>query len=480
MQALAESGPWHAPVDEAQIPVFVEFGIDRHNHGSESEEDRISLLRDWVGEVSNSTPGTSVFMDNTTLYSGFSLVGGSGRTRSLSANTLLDLDTFVRCAILFDHISHLEAAGSLRGEAHYFDSRILNEELGNEPVIIPIPVDPGSYNEGVSAVLSDLFDEVEATAAAFSRQAGSTAIVAERETILHSWELLLGRSLTLADLDDVESRDRNWASSGPALLNSLLNWLGDDEDAVFSGMEDVSDFISEANCRSLFNTRVAGMLDLPYAPNTTRIPYRSHLFSTAMIAHDALQDVREIEETFRDLAANYLTPGSIELPFFLSAVLARTKSLDDFFTNVAELRSQAAPYRRHRAELLDALSARRTKDIDKLRAAVRDDGSKLTGAVASGSAAVVMGSVAALGHGLAPWIIGGLKAALGLDQEKRRLIGRRLFRPEFWFVTSTATSARALIDSWPAIDRLWDEDEVYLSHIQNRLVDISALDQTWL
>jgi hypothetical protein len=61
--------------------------------------------------------------------------------------------------------------------------------------------------------------------------------MAEREAIRRAWEVLLGRDLTLADLDDVNSRDDNWASSGPALMNALLHHLGDDEDAVLSSIQ---------------------------------------------------------------------------------------------------------------------------------------------------------------------------------------------------------------------------------------------------
>ena len=107
---------------------------------------------------------------------------------------------------------------------------------------------------------------------------------------------------------------------------------------------------------------------------------------------------------------------------------------------MAELRLQAAAYRRHRRELLDSIQARNSVAIDRLRQAVRDDAHRLRGAVGGATATVALGSLAALGHGFAPWIIAKLPRHVRVDEEKRRLLGRRLFRPEEWFVTQFSGS----------------------------------------
>ena len=135
------------PFPESRFPVYSEFGIDLHNHGSDSEDERLQALRDWVALASDTPRGTGVFMDNTSLFSAFALVTSWERT-NVPANVLLDLDTFVRCVVLYDHIFHLDA--NPNGEYRKFDSRVLNERLGYEQVVVPIPVDLESYEHGVS------------------------------------------------------------------------------------------------------------------------------------------------------------------------------------------------------------------------------------------------------------------------------------------------------------------------------------------
>ena len=290
------------PIADSLFPVYAEFGIDRHSHGKDSQEQRLEAMRAWVTAASDTPRSGGVFMDNMSLYSAFKLI--TGKRDHVPANVLLDLDTFVRCAVLYDHIFHLDGTAGNSAKIAKFDSRVLNELLGNERVVIPIPVDLESYEHGVSGALSDLFDQVEVDVSKMAAAPPSTAAAADYEAIRRAWEIVLGRPIEISDLDDVISRSGYWISWGPALVQNLLRVVPD-HDAVFAGLEKPNTFISEANARSLFNTRVAGILGLPYAPNTTRIPFRAHLLANAAVAQDALQDVQEIQAIFDEFAAGF-------------------------------------------------------------------------------------------------------------------------------------------------------------------------------
>jgi len=474
IQALS-GGKFDLPLGgDYLFPVYAEFGIYRHDHGSGSEEERLQALRDWVAFAPDTPRSSGVFMDNMSLYSAFSLV--TDWDGQIPANVLLDLDTFVRCVVLYDHIFYISNTAELSEQSGRFDFRRLNKLLGNERVAVPIPADPESYNRGVWGALSDLFDQAEVELYRMTGTAAGTTAATDREAIRRGWEIVLGRPIAINDIYDQGFAISYWPSSGETLVQNLLT-IVPDENVLFTGLETPSRFITESNARSLFNTRVAGILNLPYAANTTRMPFRAHLLSNAAVAQDAMQDVREIQEIFSQFAAGYLRPESVELPIFLTAVLARTRTLGGFFAEVAGLRAQAAGYRAHRRELLDAIQARNATTIDKLRLAVLDDAHKLRGAVAGSSSTVVLGVLAALGHGFAPLIIAGLQAMLGVDEEKRRILGRRLFKPEEWFVTRVSGSARELLDARPAIERLWGP--MNWDYMSGRFHDIVALDDIW-
>jgi len=159
IQALS-GGKFDLPLGgDYLFPVYAEFGIYRHDHGSGSEEERLQALRDWVAFAPDTPRSSGVFMDNMSLYSAFSLV--TDWDGQIPANVLLDLDTFVRCVVLYDHIFYISNTAELSEQSGRFDFRRLNKLLGNERVAVPIPADPESYNRGVWGALSDLFDQAE-------------------------------------------------------------------------------------------------------------------------------------------------------------------------------------------------------------------------------------------------------------------------------------------------------------------------------
>src|SRR6185437_15343417 len=124
---------------------------------------------------------------------------------------------------------------------------------------------------------------------------------------------------------------------------------------------------------------VGYFLDLPYLPNSYRLPFRQMLYRRAKITQNFLPAIQSIEKEYLALAKLYFDTAedNLELPFFLSSVLSQMSSPRDFFGILAETRRKASTFRTHRAELDEALGRGDVSVAKKLRDAIQQDAKNL-------------------------------------------------------------------------------------------------------
>jgi hypothetical protein len=154
----------------------------------------------------------------------------------------------------------------------------------------------------------------------------------------------------------------NFTSDGPALLREiagLSSYFADsvvatslkeslpqrDEAAASPYVASVHALIAECDHRSHFNARVANSLNLPYLPNSFRLPFRGYLYRKAQTVQKLIPTLGIIDEEYSKVAETYSDDGALQLPFFLGVVLSQTTSLQDFCPAVAEVRRRASKFR---------------------------------------------------------------------------------------------------------------------------------------
>jgi hypothetical protein len=450
-----------------------------------------SLLefREFVAKIeSQVSQPLRVLMDTTTIWTAKELV--SGNTGELTPNTLLDLDTFVRNVVLYDCIFHLPNPE--------LDPYEINEHIG-EPVVIKLPVS----ELGLQSVLFDIWYLAKETLhdKMLMGKRGTSAIDDFR-AIETGWRQVLGdvlkTPLTGGELFDIHNYMHFWSASSASQLARQLRKISLGEKLTYrpenvkTFRHFVVQFVGETNLRAAFNLLLADSIGLPYSPNLARLPFYYHLFRNAKVTHEKLRDVQIIQAELREEFARSMAglSDAIQLPVLLTAILSRIDSLKQFWDKLKQLRSSATPYRRRRAELLEALRKGASKDVDKLRRAVRDDAKAWKKKLAS--TAVLKGLPMAsaftvapiLGGGLAPQILATVAAVAAivkggdLNAQARATIARR-FRPQEWFLTDVGTSARGLLDAFEKVDELWNPGWDLRRRYKARLQQLAGLSEAW-
>jgi hypothetical protein len=453
-----------------QLTSFTEFGIGFHSYRSLSIrqiELRFDEVRRWMKDFVADNQKNSIYLDTTTLYTVEGLTGLTEEPVLCTPATLFDLNNFVNCIVLYDRVLHLEN--------EHLDSIRLNEALGNEPIVISLPVSSfdgqlhGDTVHSLGAILrgfwyctkqfmedlrQDLHHKSSVTSGPYREDA---------EEIKKAWLGLLGFSPVTDEWFDAKVSDDNFESDGPVLLQNLVgtfpHWsIGGfwrekrDESTLF-------DVMNECNYRSLFNLMVAYFLGVQYMPNSYRLPFRHFLYRRATTAQRLLPLVQAIDKEYRALSKMYFDPDRLELPFFLSAVLSHISSPRELFSALAEVRTKASNFRLHRAELDDALNRGDVEVAKKLRAAIQSEGKRLRSLfpyapVAGGIAAVL----AALGARPTPILlasVGILTATSLYPPDAIEKLKRRILHPEYWFLADVGAAANALTNAYPTISQLW-------------------------
>jgi hypothetical protein len=467
---------------------------------------RVGTIRDWLAWLAIDEQPNVAFADTTLLHTVRALTLGEA-TREVTATSLLDLCTFAEAVVLCDRIVHLPYVG---------DSFDLNEAL-REPVFAALPVvdfDAASKGGGVTdsadvsivygdelhgmgAVLGDLLGDAIYEVRKIVRSSQGDPYHGDLLAMARQWGAVLGRSIDRADLSYLWEGSR-WDSDGPKLLVKLLRFQDGAEDledwARFPAWmehqtqddpeEGLAAFISECNTRSFFNLRVAAILDVPYVGNATRLPIRGHQYRTAVFMHHQLLLADEIDAEVNRHRASYAVSSrqNLSLPVFGALALHDARTPAELLDSIAALRGKAAPLRARRVEYDHALrTGTDPATIGRVRQALADDAahlaSGLKGPVASGIAA----ALAAAAGPTTAWSILGISAlstAGAMDPETRRGLVRRLLRPSQWWLTDTASRAKAIASSATDVQRVFGLDGRGLDGLRRRLDQLAAVGLT--
>jgi hypothetical protein len=235
--------------------------------------------------------------------------------------------------------------------------------------------------------------------------------------------------------------------------------------------------IDECNYRSLFNITVSNALRLPYLPNSFRLPFRKFYFRKATIAQKYIASLREIEKEYQNLADLYLVPeqNNLQLPFFLSAILERISSPDEFLEVLMDVRDKAETFRKHRAQLDEALETRSVKEVKMLREALQEDSAKLRpqfpyAPVAGGIAAVL----AAFTGQTTPFLLATIfmfTAASQFSREDMEKLKNYALMRRFWLLLDLKDSAQGLTNALPKIRQLWGVKDVPNDYSEEAFVE---------
>jgi len=220
---------------------------------------------------------------------------------------------------------------------------------------------------------------------------------------------------------------------------------------------------------------VGYFLKLPYLPNSYRMPFRNFFYQKAKIVQRSLPTIKQIEAEYNKIAASYFAPeaDNLTLPFFLSALFSKISSLDEFFEALARMRHKASAFRKHRAELDEALAGGDVKIAKKLQSALQKDAKdlriKFPYAPIAGAA---VGVLAALSGAGAPIILASIAILTAIQMfppEEVEKLKQRVLSPQYRFLTNTSDLASGLTNAYPKISKLWNlesysEQEAFASH----------------
>lgn len=428
-------------------------------------------FRRWVARYVEEKRANAVFFDTTTLVTADRLINDPDAARYLSPATLLDLSTFVNGVVLFDRVFHLENP--------HVRSQRFNEALGNEDVFVELPLygserdeDRAGMREGAKQTFMSAGYEASFWNHAMRTAEDSELGAEDRRAIEEGWRAILGRPLATEDVfpkrslthPDLSISSLDWTgSNGPLLLRALVGETMRSRSASVPRDEawETSHFILECNHRSAFNFLVAYSLGLPHMPSVARVPFHSFLYRRARTVQRHLATLSRIEDENRRAMEVYSLPNSdtLVLPFLLAVVLTQVDSLSAFFERLAEVREQAEPLRKYRAELDEALSVGDSSAAKQLRAAFEQEAVGFRGKYAL---APVAGGVAAmltaLGSATPPLVLATIGALTAASLVPADVIGRleeRAFRPQFWVLNNMADVTNAMTNVLTKVDRLW-------------------------
>lgn len=473
-------------IDGFRRDTLIEFDLFHTRVGGPgSTDDMINKVRSWIRHVAAMKEANAVFMDTTTLYTAQALASDVAG-KYLSPATLLDLSTFVQAVVLYDQIFHLES--------RLVDGPGINDKLGNEPIIVEIPVakfdEP--YNpyvlNGVGAYLGNVFHQTVSDLRKLysARKQRGTFEYDHLEKIRLAWSTVLGFQINTEDILNPDE-GTSWRSDGTTLLQDLLNLSREgiresrlydveqnlERSKTLSDPSYVYKYISETNHRASFNSHISRVLQLPYASSITRMPFRDNYYYFAQVVHEQLESIKAINKYLLEYRPAYFVPDKVlRLPVFLSVALSRCSSLDMFYEVLADLRKQAEPFRRHRREYELALQKPNSTELISLRKAIESDASNLTRALIAPVASAFAAVLAANAGGtpaLAVTGIGLLTAIGQFDEAQQDLLLRRLLRPEEWFLSNITQTARAITDSLSDVKKLWKchmSDSYYVSRFE--------------
>lgn len=326
------------------------------------------------------TVDNSVWMDATTLTGSLDLI--FGRTDGIAPTTLVDLETFVRAVVLYDHIFYLAPDSPV-------DLAALNERW-NERLLLPLPVEEADIRPPAGRIatpLGALLYAIYTQATLWMKRRDDGPVQAELwDVMLARWETVLGWR------PQVEEMEWGFDSGVPSPASKLVTWLrlfpDFGREAHLNAHAAPDDFvkpywlITESTARALFNYELARTLELPYLGNVARIPFRQALVArqraaTKFITSRPLDGV--LDAAVRESAARLPTGAAVlPMPTFTAALMHRATRASGLPDALQELRADTANLRARRAELQASLNDD-TKNVtlQRLQEAVTAEARKL-------------------------------------------------------------------------------------------------------
>jgi len=435
----------------------------------------------WAEEVRTGTvsDGDAAFVDTTTLHSALPVLRVQGGLLTLI--NLLDLCAVIDAVVMFDHVIYLE------GEA----VRGLNLLPGLESVFDEIVGPSGGPADYVgSAAFEGFWDEAKSF---FSSLRAARDVVAadERAALEHGWKSVLGIPPDLALGDPYDPAPGAYASSIAWDL-SVLSAMSSDDTAR------IAKIVGASNILGYVNERIANLIELPYLPNTARVPaVRGYRVSRGQRVLRELAALDTVNEAYRNRLAGAAELGTVRLPLLSAAVFAKNPSTPvELIESISDIRDKAKKLREYRREharlLLQADEAAKGNRAMKkarasskeLRAAVDRESIRLSdmfrvsavvGGLAGGAPSFLTAPVNHLT--LAVSVLAG--AVVPPTERIANIVLERLFRPHLWLLTNLAESAQALTDARvrTAMTTIWGMDDAQADLLTRRLNQLGGTGQ---
>jgi len=235
------------------------------------------------------------------------------------------------------------------------------------------------------------------------------------------------------------------------------------------------ELILDNDIRALVYERFAQSLDTALSddPRRPSVVYVGGCFRSPMLrararwADECLKETTQPEAFLqREWARRWNSDRrDIKLPFWMAAVIASARSIDEVADRVQKLRSSTVRTRRRRAELCESLRRGEPEANRKLFQALATDLEGLTagwGQIAGGTLAVGATALQAVAPGVPAEIAtSALEGAAVRNPDWLRSLALRLFRPRVYSVYRMAADAKELTDILGASSRLFDFDRAY-------------------
>lgn len=429
---------------------------------------------DWRRSIVEPHERNAVFVDTTTLYTVAQLI--QNERAPLSPSTLFDLANFVQCCVLFDRIFHLPNEDVPIQEL----SKVFGQDIFCELTIDDLSITDHTAGRTASEFetltpgqaaaiwLESVFNGVRRDAAETRDAPPGSPLAKEAEYVLRAWQQVFNERLDGDAIRATNWISTRWSSMAPNLLRHVIH--GDD---IFkNGLEnseiyrlirstDTNTIISEANFRAKFNFEISRLLKLPYSPNSYRTPYQNAQYRRATHLQSKISILPAIEKAYREYRESYHVPqeSPIDLPLFLSAVIASVTKPSEIPGAVRDLREELASLRASRTELDDALRNNRPREIERLRRAVAGE-YKRSGTllalpmVCSGTAAVLASATA----GLPSFALVGLfllAAAPAALSDLWDQIQVQLLRPSYIHLGDVVRGTDQMVGELAKIQQIW-------------------------
>lgn len=463
-----------------QVVAQERFGLSFESEAA-TDSDGLQSLQQYYDLVD--MRGGSAWMDNTTLVTAAALMSGDA-SNVVSPLTMWDLATFARAVVSFDRVYHHEH-GSV-------DDVAINRFVGDEVLqAIPLPEqDPASDSplpdpwHGAHRFMCEVWGYAYGWLTRLAEREGSATLDGQSlDAVRDAWNRALGRDDLRADqLVDWPPVPKRWMSPSNLLLREMAGFTSVEETSMWidptpacQGLAEserelgradrLPALLTDLNLRAYVNQAVADFLGLPYISAAARVPFRRHLYDRAVAVQHRLVALDVIDDRYAEIAAS----ADLRLPVPLAVSIRQANRPEDVWAGIAEIRSGATDFRRHRVELDRALARQDRREAVRVAKALSMQPDNVlavaAGATVAAGVAVVeqvaKGDVTEVASGIAAVEAAGKKL---LDSTLAQRLVWRLRRPHLLWINDIAEESTRLTEALPDTARIWriPDREVHL------------------